>query len=197
MSLASWKREFYRTPAHKVSQKYALKHSLKKWMGLKPSNIKKHNVSLRDICLVDKRGNELGFGDTTCALCQHYQVNDCSDCPLTIVNNGKPCHKTGQPYDVFTNTHRIASMIKLLQKALKLTPRTKRGEITVKYNIEIPEVHKALVKVELPEGATRNQIINAAQELFEENGSDDLEYSHTLEHDEWTVRDEKGNFLEE
>jgi len=58
----------------------------------------------------------------------------------------------------------------------------------MKYYVEIPEVHKALVEVDLPEGATRDQIIEAAQNLFEDIGSDNLEYSHTLEHEERVIR---------
>lgn len=67
----------------------------------------------------------------------------------------------------------------------------------MKYAVGIPEVHRTFVEVELPDGATRDQIIEAAQKRFEENGSDDayLEYSHTLEHDEWTVCTEKGDFV--
>lgn len=65
----------------------------------------------------------------------------------------------------------------------------------IEYYVEIPEVHKALVKVTLPQGTSRDKVVEAAQQEFEENGSDDLEYSHTLEHDEWTVRTEKGDFV--
>ena len=69
----------------------------------------------------------------------------------------------------------------------------------MKYSIGISEVHRTFIEIELPEGATRDQITKAAQKWFEENGSDDsyLEYSHTLEPDTWSVCDEKGNFLEE
>lgn len=65
----------------------------------------------------------------------------------------------------------------------------------MKYYIEISEVHKALVEIEAPEGISLDQLIDLASSEFEENGSDILEYSHTLEDDEWTVRDENGNFI--
>ena len=68
-------------------------------------------------------------------------------------------------------------------------------KLEMKYYIEIPEVHKALVKIELPEKATRDQIIEEAQNIFEDSGSIDLEYSHTLENDKWVIRTEKGDFL--
>jgi len=67
----------------------------------------------------------------------------------------------------------------------------------MKYSVGIAEVHRTFVEVELPEGTTRDQIVKAAQKWFEENGSDDsyLEYSHTLEHDKWTICTEDGNFI--
>ncbi len=63
----------------------------------------------------------------------------------------------------------------------------------MKYYIEIPEVHKALVEVDVPDGSTREQILEIAQDKFMESGSDNLEYSHTLEDYEWVVRDKNGN----
>lgn len=119
MSLASWKKEFYRTPANRVSKRYAIQHSLKKWIGLKSSNKKRHSVFLEDISLVDEKDNFLPFGDSTCALCYHY--DNCTDCPLVAANKGRKCHDTGQPYNVFIDTYRIGPMIKLLRKALKET----------------------------------------------------------------------------
>ncbi len=66
----------------------------------------------------------------------------------------------------------------------------------MKYNVEIPEVHKALVEVELLLGATREEIVAKAKQVLEENGSDILEYSETLMDDEyiWTITelDDKG-----
>ena len=131
MSLASWKREFYRTPANKVSKRYALRHSLKKWIGLKLSNRKKRNVFLDDIVLMDKSGNRLPFDTTTCALCKHHRDDCfCSGCPLLSVNNETRCYDLYQPYDQFMETLSgdfpvvIKPMIALLQKALKFKERT-------------------------------------------------------------------------
>jgi len=66
---------------------------------------------------------------------------------------------------------------------------------TMKYYIEIPEVHKAMVKVEAPAGISRENLLLLAQTEFDENGSDILEYSHTLEQDKWTTRTEEGDFV--
>jgi len=66
----------------------------------------------------------------------------------------------------------------------------------MKATVDIKEVHNAIVELEdVPEGATREQILNLARGQFEERGEDVLEYDHTLEEGVWTVRDEEGNFL--
>lgn len=66
----------------------------------------------------------------------------------------------------------------------------------MRYSIEIPEVHKAIIDVNMPSGSTKEEIIEKAREVFEENGSDVLEYSRTLADDEytWTITevDDKG-----
>ena len=132
MSLSSWKREFYRTPANKVSKRYALRHSLKKWIGLKLSNTKKHKVSLFDLRLVNnasfedecvhKPYNSLQINDDTCALCKHFLdtgggKDSCDGCPLNEV--GFCCLDFNSPYDQFTDGGSAIPMIKALRKALK------------------------------------------------------------------------------
>lgn len=127
MSLATWKREFYRTLAHKVSKRYAVQHSLKKWIGLKPSNRKKHNVSLYDGKLMnnsnitdeenDRDVDYLEIDDYTCALCQHFQSYDCEECPLVEV--GACCTNDNSPFDLFVSSGRISPMIKALERAKK------------------------------------------------------------------------------
>lgn len=117
MSLTTWKKEFYRTPANKTSKRYALKHSIKKWTGLLSKNRKKHKIKLHSGTLRDINGNGLEIDDTSCSLCVHYNFSgvDCSNCPLTSVSDDEhPCHKA---YAYFMDTNKIAPMIKLLQKA--------------------------------------------------------------------------------
>lgn len=135
MSLATWKREFYRTLAHKVSKRYAVQHSLKKWIGLKPFNRKKHNVSLYDGKLMNNSDikkiekddpnraiDYLEIDDDTCALCRHFQSYNCHDkyneeCPLAEV--GACCTNDDSPFDLFVSSGRISPMIKALEKAKK------------------------------------------------------------------------------
>ncbi len=49
MSLATWKAEFYPFTAEKCAAEFpeeALDHSIRKWEGLSPENLKKHGVLL-------------------------------------------------------------------------------------------------------------------------------------------------------
>lgn len=65
-----------------------------------------------------------------------------------------------------------------------------------KFIVELKEVHSVPVEVECPDGATKEEILEAAARHFDEYGFDEIEYSHTLDRDTWTVRDaETGKHL--
>lgn len=83
MSIKTWKEEFYpRSAASRMSNKAAIEHSIKKWEGLLPENLKKHGVVL-DRC-GDIHDDEVKFeiSDLSCALCQKYFWECCIKCPL-------------------------------------------------------------------------------------------------------------------
>ena len=113
MSLTSWKKEFYKTPANKVSKRFALEHSLRKWIGLLPKNRKKHSVRLASGCLYEKNGYILDIDCDSCALCSHYfnHLDDCGDCPLSHADCN---YAYGVMFD-----NKVVPMINLLKKALK------------------------------------------------------------------------------
>lgn len=114
MSLATWKKEFYRIPANKVSKNDALAHSIKKWTGLLPRNRKKHNVQLSDCTLRDKH-NLLDINSRSCALCVcHKDV--CVACPVFVVSTNKLGNCDDEYIDAMNN-RKVAPMIKLLKKA--------------------------------------------------------------------------------
>jgi hypothetical protein len=113
MSLASWKREFYRTPPRKVSKAYALKHSLKKWIGLLPKNRTKHKVTLRHGTLSDNNNSWLDIDAISCALCYHFE-GDCKACPLGSCKS---------EYEKMENNKGVVPMINLLKRAV-----TKNGK---------------------------------------------------------------------
>lgn len=83
MSIETWKKEFYPVSAtSRMSKKAAIEHSIKKWEGLLPENLKKHVVVL-DRC-GDIHDDEIRFeiSDQSCALCQKYMHKCCVKCPL-------------------------------------------------------------------------------------------------------------------
>jgi hypothetical protein len=72
MSLETWKAEFYAVNAGKVDAKDAVSHSLQKWTGLRPENLKKHDV-LVDGGSVSDSDDVLLVDAATCALCYLYR----------------------------------------------------------------------------------------------------------------------------
>ena len=93
MSIESWKKEFYPISADEVKEKDAVEASLKKWRGLLPKNLEKHNVRLERrsnlTMLIDKATGEVYIniiGVETCALCTYYYNKDCTNWPELMVN---------------------------------------------------------------------------------------------------------------
>ena len=129
MSLKTWKKEFYPLPASKVKGKRAaIKHSLKKWMGLTEENLAKHSVEIGhqydyNITVVtDDRKSKLKINSSSCALCKLFYDNHtdedkaCRRCPL-YKSLGHPCDGMyGRPFIKWTNELNPEPMIKALQK---------------------------------------------------------------------------------
>lgn len=92
MSLATWKKEFYPTPAYRVSKAKAVEHSLKKWGGLTKKELNKHGLKRTNSDIWEDK-NSFPISTDTCALCKHYldTENGCPRCPLTIVRGGVQC----------------------------------------------------------------------------------------------------------
>lgn len=83
MSIETWKKEFYPVSAtSRMSKKAAIEHSIKKWEGLLPENLKKHEVVINQYG--DIHDDEINFEicDGSCALCQKYWAEYCAKCPL-------------------------------------------------------------------------------------------------------------------
>lgn len=140
MSLNSWKKEFYPTEAADSRPgKSAVTHSLRKWRGLLPANLKKHDlfheadqydISYEDECFTVDAG--------TCALCFHY-INDgydspkydpaagfCVDCPLNKLLGGRCDVGSRSPFNVWVDTGDPKPMIKALEKAEASFPVRKK-----------------------------------------------------------------------
>lgn len=122
MSLATWKKEFYSKSADKTTEAESLEHSIKKWEGATPTNLKKHNVFRKDVTIMD-RNNDLNFTDETCALCYHYLDHNedipCQKCPL-YKSVGVDCGDDESPYDkIREQCFPVSKMINALKKARK------------------------------------------------------------------------------
>jgi len=139
MSLNSWKKEFYPTPASKAKgKKNAIKHSLTKWIGLRKKNLQKHDLvfAYADSPAIYEN-NELSsrhikINSQTCALCVLYfngrgQDSDlmtnkkgtCFKCPLFQSLGNKCDGKFDRPYVKFMDSANPEPMIKALQKTLE------------------------------------------------------------------------------
>lgn len=119
MSKKTWKEEFYPIPADEVPLKRAVAHSLKKWRGLLPRNLKKHGLKEAPI--------EFGMS-STCALCVNYTAHPasgdmCDGCPLFEI--GHECQGQGSPYDQWATHDDPRPMIAALRVAKEWEKRRK------------------------------------------------------------------------
>ena len=126
MSFNSWKNEFYpngpkgmRPLPYQEPVIAAIDHSLRKWKGMLPENLAKHNVALTRVdsrehgCglfvhakgRLESPGYRLPINDTSCSLCKmctvvndtaelKYTYIDCPACPLYTQLGGKACDTT-------------------------------------------------------------------------------------------------------
>ena len=118
MSIETWKAEFYPVPADDKSLDTDVKrveHSLRKWEGLTPGNIEKHELEFgkypfytRRLMSISGTGNTFFIDDESCALCEkHFDTQSkCSTCPLAI-HLGDVCDGDNMPYsDVLSDRNR-------------------------------------------------------------------------------------------
>ena len=120
MSLATWMKEFYPKEASEVKGRAAaMRHSLRKWIGLLPSHMRKHGITK------DNRTvwcGELAFDidDYSCALCcLFYGFHGCDECPLTEILGERCDSGSESPYSVWISTGNPKPMIAALRKAMK------------------------------------------------------------------------------
>ena len=64
-----------------------------------------------------------------------------------------------------------------------------------KFTVDVKEVWCHIVEVEVPANATKEEILAAANEQIAEGDEGNTEYSHTLDPENWNVRDEQGKYL--
>lgn len=131
MSLKTWKKEYYSSPAaprcrwpqQGMSQLEAAKLSLKKWKGLRGANLMEHNCTLGGGVLYGGRGSEFDLSALNCHLCA---VNDleCDQCVLSKVRGGVRCSnqmtkEVDSPWMAMVKDNDVEPMIFWLKKAVK------------------------------------------------------------------------------
>ncbi len=130
MSLQTWKDEFYPVkPSKKMSKKVAIEHSLRKWNGLLPKNLKKHGLEKAGRFIQEKQDSvaDMMIDAESCALCVKYldtdcleSENECVRCPL-FNSLGEQCDGDGSPYFMWLRKDEPKPMIKALKKLLEET----------------------------------------------------------------------------
>ena len=91
MSIATWEKQYYPTPAEKCSKAKALDHSIRKWTGATPAALKHHGLTKGSYCCIkDSRGDDFVFGSKTCSLCCTADCGlDTNQCPIyTVTGHG-------------------------------------------------------------------------------------------------------------
>lgn len=117
MSFTSWKDEFYPTPADKTSEAEAVSHSLRKWRGFLPKNLKKHDITLEHL-----RNRYAMHLDKACACCHHFYDSSaldesCAACPLFQVEGDVACDDENSVYRTAVTTDVASGMIDALKRA--------------------------------------------------------------------------------
>lgn len=65
----------------------------------------------------------------------------------------------------------------------------------MKVVVEIHEVHHSIREIEVPDNATDVEIREAAEEDAGDANELHLEFSHTLDPDQWTIRKPNGDHV--
>lgn len=126
MSIKSWKKEFYPITARQAAEQSrvrATEHSLRKWIGLRKSNLNRHELFVGDYeSDIQDENESFPIRSISCALCEKFdQGKNCTECPLFESRGGVRCDSpaTNSPFTCWTLDNNPAPMIKALRKALK------------------------------------------------------------------------------
>jgi hypothetical protein len=92
MSIKTWVEEFYPQSASSVDCELdAVKHSIKKWEGLRKEALNRHDVMLSGNVVREVKGEaNFHFDADNCSLCV-ISCKICPKCPLAFVRGGIPC----------------------------------------------------------------------------------------------------------
>ena len=120
MSFETWKAEFYPVDASYVAEEKSIQHSLTKWIGLRPENLKRHGLRVQGSNLYEDNIYVFTVDGNTCALCHVYlgrnEDDMCAKCPLYQLL-GESCDGgINRPFDIFCSSDNPEPMIDALGK---------------------------------------------------------------------------------
>lgn len=129
MSLETWKEEFFPhdpVAVSKLDNLAQLTLAVRKWTGLLPHNLAKHNGYQTRKDIYFPPSSALSIDSNTCSLCHAYMDDeDCEYCPLTELRYGVNCSDTPfripyeySPYPMFIRYKTPIPMLVCLQQAL-------------------------------------------------------------------------------
>lgn len=132
MSLATWKKEFYPTPASRCSKKNAIAHSLRKWQGLTKRNLKKHGLyKISDSRFIRERffaSESMEICGESCSLCAAFydpygHSIACEPCPI-YQQTGSKCFSQ---YGDWVEYNEVRPMLTLLRKVARRSAANRRS----------------------------------------------------------------------
>lgn len=134
--LEAWKEEFYPISAKEAADQgleAALLHSIQKWKGLLPENLRRFpglewDYESAKLALWEDGEDEFGFGTSSCSLCQMFRMKSqkadpspCLGCPLYDEEQKTACFDDGRAYcNIVDYGDSPIPMIDELEAALKV-----------------------------------------------------------------------------
>lgn len=122
MSLASWKREFYPITAIQAAKTKdpgaIVEHSIRKWEGALPENLRKHGLRKMGIDpeISEVSGKRFPINFESCSLCRAYlsRRSACRECPIYLMRG----HVCAAEYGRWNATGDPKPMLRLLRRTL-------------------------------------------------------------------------------
>jgi len=125
MSKESWIEEFYKNGVENItSEKEAVERSLKKWTGLLPENLEKHEL-LADRYLNIREPDDtlvMDVDGSNCGLCEYYD-DACQGCSISRFTKTEGCMDEGSAWLSWAEARNgdPKPMVKLLTEILEET----------------------------------------------------------------------------
>ena len=135
MSIATWKKEFYPTPADQCTAANALDHSIRLWEGARKSSLKAHGLrkgGREGTDLIDDDFNTFFLtARNHCALCLNYRscmldsVPDQETCPIARMIGGT-CFDACDVWHEEDDARPMLTLLKRVKREMAKRAKTKK-----------------------------------------------------------------------